>query len=177
MNRIEKHGRCIDIGCGSGPKRPAPDYDMYCDVIAPRPGVILPEPYVQCAMEDMSCFKDKEFDYARCHHVAEHVVDPDRAMSELQRIARSGVINTPPAQAEMQFGRKDHNWYVFIDRGRLLFIEKWHKSLGIPRPVTRCELNQDFYWQDSFEWQVVRVEQLPDDVLRRWEVGACAAAM
>lgn len=146
----------LDCGCGSG-KRPAAGYDAYCDIIKPRPGVILPEPYYECPMENMSCFKDGEFDFVRCHHSIEHVTDPAKACSELMRIASAGVISFPPPQAEMMFGRRDHNWYVFIDRKRLLFVKKWHKSLGIARAVTRCELNVEFLWNTSFQFQVVRV--------------------
>lgn len=144
----------IDIGCGSGPKRPAPGYDMYTDVIEPREGVVLPTPYIQCPMEKMP-FPDKEFDFARCHHVIEHTDDPDRACAELIRIARAGIVSFPPPQAEIMFGRRDHKWFVFIDRGRLLFVRKRHPSYGVPRAVTRCQLNVDFTWEESFSWQVV----------------------
>ena len=144
----------IDVGCGSG-KRPAAGYDVYCDIIEPRPGLVLPEPYYEYPMEDMRCFKDKEFDFARCHHVIEHVNDPDAACRELIRIARAGIISFPPPQAEMMFGRRDHNFFVFVDRGRLLFVKKRHASYGVPRAVTRCELNVNFEWEGFFDWQVV----------------------
>ena len=143
----------IDVGCGGGPKRPAVGYDMYCDVL--DKALISVTPYVQCPMEKMP-FKDKEFDFARCHHVIEHTQDPDRACSELVRIARAGILSFPTAQAEIQFGRKDHNWFVFIDRGRLLFVRKRHESYGVPRRMTGCELNVDFEWEGTFQWQVVR---------------------
>lgn len=142
----------IDIGCGSGPKRPAPGYDMYCDIH--DPSVVTARPYVQCPMERMP-FKEKEFDFARCHHVIEHVQDPDAACRELIRIARAGLLSFPPPQAEILFGRQDHRWFVFIDRGRLLFVRKRNPSYGVPRSVTRCELNVDFRWEGSFDWQVV----------------------
>jgi ubiquinone/menaquinone biosynthesis C-methylase UbiE len=100
-------------------------------------------------------FKDKEFDYARCHHVIEHTQDPDKACRELIRIAKEGILSFPPPQAEMMFGRKDHHWFVFVDRGRLLFVKKRHSSYGVARKVTGCELNVDFRWKDSFQWQVV----------------------
>lgn len=142
----------IDVGCGSGPKRPAPGYDMYCDIHEPQ--LVTVRPYVQCPMEAMP-FKDKEFEYARCHHVIEHTQDPDRACSELIRIARSGLLSFPPPQAEILFGRRDHNWFVFVDKGRLLFVRKRHPSYGVPRAVTGCQLNVDFRWEGSFRWQVV----------------------
>lgn len=142
--------RRIDIGSGGG-KRPAKDYDMYTDINVPKEP---PKPFVQCPMEDMP-FAHKEFDFARCHHVIEHTNDPDRACSELIRIAHTGIISFPPAQAEMMFGRRDHQWFVFVDRKRLLFVKKRHASYGVPRAVTRCELNVNFEWEDSFDWQVV----------------------
>lgn len=145
--------RRIDIGSNGG-RRPAPGFDMYTDKFRPE---YPPTPFVCCPMEDMSYFQNKEFDYARCHHVIEHVDDPDRACAELQRIAKAGVISFPPPQAEMLFGRKDHNWYVFVDHGRLVFVEKFHPSLGVPRSQCGVELNVDFAWEDSFRWLTIRV--------------------
>jgi ubiquinone/menaquinone biosynthesis C-methylase UbiE len=106
-------------------------------------------------MEDMSVFHDKEFDYARCHHVIEHTNDPDLACSELIRIAKAGIFSFPTPQAELMFGRRDHNWFVFVDRGRLLFVKKRNPSLGIERRLTGCELNVDFKWEGSFKWVTV----------------------
>lgn len=138
-----------DIGAG---RKPAPGYDVYTDVYTPK--AIFPNKFVMCPMENMP-FKDKEFDFARAHHVIEHTIDPDKACSELIRIAKAGVLNFPPPQAEMMFGRYDHNWFVFVDRGRLLFLKKRYKNYEVPREVTRCELDVKFEWKDKFEWQVV----------------------
>lgn len=140
----------IDIGSGGG-RRPAKGYDMYTDLNMPKDP---PTPFVQCGMEKMP-FGDKSFDFARCHHSIEHTNDPGRACAELIRIARAGILSFPPPQAEILFGRRDHNWFVFVDRGRLLFIKKRHASYGVPRAVTRCELNVNFSWEGSFDFQVV----------------------
>lgn len=148
-------GICLDLGCGSGPKRPAPGFSAYADVIQPGPGVILPEPYYCTPMEDLSCFTEKQFDWVRSHHSVEHCLDPDKACREMIRVGKAGIISFPTAQAEVQFGRRDHNWFVFVDRGRLLFIRKRNPSYGVPRSVTGCELNVDFKWEGSFKWQVV----------------------
>ena len=142
----------IDIGCGDG-RRPAKGYDVYTDVFVPR--APMPGKFVLCPMENMHMFGDKIFEFARCHHVIEHTNEPDKACSELVRIAKSGIISFPPPQAELMFGRKDHNWFVFIDKGRLLFVKKRHPSYGIERRVTNCELNIDFKWERTFKWQVV----------------------
>ena len=142
----------IDVGCGQG-RRPSPGYDAYCDVFEPT--TKMPGPYYKCPMEDMSVFQDKEFDFARCHHVIEHTTDPNRACSELVRIAKAGILSFPTAHAEMCYGRKDHNWYVFVFRGKLFFVPKFNESLGIPRAVAGGGLNVDFEWKDSFEWVVL----------------------
>lgn len=145
--------RKIDIGCGSGPKRPAPGFDAYCDIH--DPSVVTARPYYQCPMEDMHVFGNKEFDYARCHHVIEHVNDPNKACAELIRIAKGGIISFPTMQAELLFGRRDHNFFVTIDHGRLLFIRKRHPCYGVPRAVSGAELNVDFAWEGSFQWLVI----------------------
>ena len=143
----------IDIGCGGTLKRAAKGYDVYTDII--RAIDVLPGEFIQCPMENMESFTRTQFDFARCHHVLEHTQDPDKACNELIRIAKAGIISFPPMQAEIQFGRKDHRWFVCIDKGRLLFIKKRHPSYGIPRRVTMCELNVNFEWEESFRWQTV----------------------
>ena len=150
-----KYGVCLDAGCGTGPKRPAADFSCYCDVIPVRAGVQYPDPYYCAPLEDMSCFGDKQFDWVRSHHSIEHTTDPDKACSEIVRIGKAGVLSFPTPQAEQMFGRRDHNWFVYIDRGRLLFVAKRYACYGVPRSETHCELNQDFYWKESFEWKVV----------------------
>jgi len=142
----------VDIGCGGTLQRCAKGYDVYTEIFTPKES--MPGKFVLCPMEKMP-FKDKEFNYARCHHVIEHVENPDKACSELIRIAKGGILSFPPIQAELMFGRKNHNWFVCVDNGRLLFIKKQYPSYGIPRQKTGCKLNVDFYWEGSFKWLVV----------------------
>jgi ubiquinone/menaquinone biosynthesis C-methylase UbiE len=143
--------RKIDIGCGGTLKRCAKGYDVYTDVFEPREE--LPGKFVLCPAEKLP-FGDKEFDYARMHHVIEHTNDPGKACEEMLRISKAGIISFPPAQAELMFGRKEHKWFVFVDRGRLLFVKKRHPSYGIPRKQTGCELNVNFEWEGVFKWLV-----------------------
>ena len=142
----------VDVGCGGTVKRCAKGYDVYTEVFIPKEP--MPAKFVLCSIEDMP-FKDKEFDYARCNHVIEHTEDPGKACSELVRIAKAGILSFPPPQAELMFGRKEHRWFVFVDKGRLLFVAKRNPSYGVPLKQTRCELNVNYEWKDSFEWIVV----------------------
>jgi hypothetical protein len=103
----------------------------------------------------MSCFKDKEFDWIRAHHSIEHCTDPDKACAEIQRIGKAGIISFPGTLAEMCYGRRDHNWYVFHENKRLVFVPKFHESLGFPRRIAGGTLNVDFRWEGSFNWIVL----------------------
>ena len=64
-------------------------------------------------------FADKQFDFAICSHVLEHMPDASsvrKACSELQRIAKAGYIETPNRAKELFVGtpitQQDHNWWV-----------------------------------------------------------------
>jgi SAM-dependent methyltransferase len=156
FKRHEKLGICLDAGSGTGPKRPAVGYSAYCDVIPKgKPGVIYPEPYFEAPLEDMSCFEDKQFDWVRSHHSIEHTYDPGKACEEIMRVGKAGIISYPPMWSCMLFGRKDHNYFVTEDHGRLVFIRKRHASYGVPRRDVGTELNRNFQWEGSFKYLVV----------------------
>jgi len=155
----EVKGKTIDIGCGATLIRCCPGFDVYTDIVEPDLG--LPGKYVRCAMESMP-FADKEFEYARCYHAIEHCEDPDAACSEILRIASSGTISFPPAQAELMFGRREHRWFVFIDFPndpklcRLLFVRKRNPSYNIKSHVSGCQKSVNFHWEGSFDWRVIQ---------------------
>lgn len=137
----------IDIGCG---ERPRLGYDVYTDIYTPN--VKVNGKFVICNMESMP-FNDKEFDYARCHHVIEHTDDPDKACRELIRIAKAGVLYFPTPQAEMLFGKGEHNWFVFQDQLGLIFVAKRLPSYGIEMMCTKGAV---FNWINNFVWVVIR---------------------
>lgn len=154
----------IDIGCGRVPK---PDYDAYTDIYMSSPVKDNPEvreKFVKTPLEDMSMFKDKEFDYAYCHHVIEHVNDPNKACSELIRIAKAGALYFPTVQADILFGRTDHNWLLFqVKPNHILFIKKRFPSYygqgtkNLPEGVRPWTALQQpvFRWEGDFKWIVV----------------------
>ena len=152
-----KYGVCLDAGCGTGPKRPAAGFSCYCDIIPVRDGVQYPDPYYCAPLEDMSCFADKQFDWVRCHHAIEHTINPAKACDELMRVGKAGIISFPGTLAEMCYGRVDHTHYVFVDRGKLVFVPKFHASLGIPQRRARGALNVDFVWHGKFKNVLLKI--------------------
>lgn len=157
----------IDVGCG---RKPRPDYDVYTDVYmsdAVKNNPEIASKFVLTPMENMSMFKDKEFDFAFCHHVIEHTLNPIKACSELTRIAKEGVLYFPTPQIELTCGRYDHRWFVFkVASDHLLFIQRYFKPpygsrAAIPNGAgSLLKLEQEpFYWKDSFKYSVIEVKQ------------------
>ncbi len=156
----------IDIGCGPNPQE---NYDVYTDIymhpkVRDKPEVA--NRFVKTPLEDMSMFKDKEFDYAFCNHVIEHVQDPNKACAEMVRIAKAGILYFPTPEIDILIGRHDHNWLIFpsYKHNHLLFIKKKFQSYfqpptkkSLPAGVARWVAQQQkpFEWKDGFTWTVV----------------------
>jgi SAM-dependent methyltransferase len=68
-------------------------------------------------------FKDKSFDYVIASHVLEHSGDPEKFISELQRVAKAGYIEVPDAFLERINPYKDHRLEITL-RGGVLVITK-----------------------------------------------------
>jgi len=157
-------GKKLDVGCG---RRPKEGYDVYTDVYEPpwvKENPEMGKKFVLTPAEDLSQFKDKEFDFVWCNHVIEHVQDPNKACAELMRVGKAGMIRFPTIQAEILVGRRDHNWMVFIvNDHRLLFIKKRFKSFyGAPKSTLPNHAGEfvalqqkPFFWRDSFKWTVL----------------------
>lgn len=84
--------RILDIGSGHRPHRDATHLlDLYLtdDTERGKRLKVLGKLLMQGNVEALP-FKDKSFDYAYACHVLEHVTDPERACSEVMRVARAG---------------------------------------------------------------------------------------
>lgn len=93
-------------------------------------------------VQDMSKFKDKEFDYSICVQVLEHVDDPIKACKEIMRISKHGYIETPSQLCEQLIGWPFHKWLVMVSHKnpkKLVFIKK---------------SKQDYKRMDDFFWRM-----------------------
>ena len=118
--RIRPTDIVLDIGPGDHPFFRA---DILLDLYVEG----LPKderPFVQadiCALP----FYDKSIDFIYCHHVLEHVDDPEKALNEFQRVSHRGYIGTPSSLGERLFGLDPaHKWLVEQDKGELIFTPK-----------------------------------------------------
>ena len=69
-------------------------------------------------------FKDKVFDFVIASHVLEHSSDPQKFLSELQRVANAGYIEVPDAFMERINPYKDHKLEITLREGKLIIFKK-----------------------------------------------------
>lgn len=96
-------GRILDVGSGNNPLDIATHLvDFYPENDHERGGT-LDIPFGKQFKEgniEAIPFPDGFFDFVHASHVLEHAQDPEKALSELSRVARCGYIETPAAAIE-----------------------------------------------------------------------------
>lgn len=139
MKFINACENIVDLGCGTNPLPQAKvAVDKYIEPIHRIYGqgkrINIPEierkgvKFIQADFE-MLPFSDKEFDLAYSHHVVEHIEHPEKALKEMQRIAKSGIIMCPSVFAENLLGRVYHKWEITWKENLIIFIEKRNRKL------------------------------------------------
>jgi len=101
LENLDKNaGSMLDAGCGRGywlnkvaerTNLELTGCDLYDDVKLNR------GTYVKGNIENLP-FEDNSFDIVTCHHTIEHVLNLDKAISELKRVARKQLIIVTPCQ-------------------------------------------------------------------------------
>lgn len=115
----------LDVGSGN---RPHPRADVLCDYFlladGERGGALqVDRPLVGGDIEQLP-FHDGSIDFVIASHLLEHVRDPQRAVGELQRVAKRGYIETPAEFGGKLLDMPFHRWYVRQDGGTLVFTGK-----------------------------------------------------
>jgi ubiquinone/menaquinone biosynthesis C-methylase UbiE len=102
FKNIEKNKKIkiVEIGCGSGyllKKIALSGFNIIgCDIVDPglkKQGFN----FVRGDIENLP-FKDNEFDIVICNHTLEHIINVQKAVDEIKRIAKSKIIITVPCQ-------------------------------------------------------------------------------
>jgi SAM-dependent methyltransferase len=129
-------------------------------------------------------FPDKFFDFSFCSHLLEDVRDPLIVCAELQRVSRSGYIETPSRLREIfskerlfrlktalgrfpSIGFPHHRWYVEIERNHVMFTVKDHRILkrreffvtrsDLGRKLTEEESGVGLFWHGPFTFEEVPI--------------------
>ena len=152
--------RVLDVGSGNGP---FPAADVLCDLfvgddterVAP---LKLDRPFVSGDVQDLP-FLDSAFDFVYCSHLLEHTIDPTRAISELQRVARGGYIEVPTEYLEKTAkSTAAHLWFVRQEGSTLVFFPKPAGTLDTlinvifdKRLMDHDDLYTAFYWARFYD--------------------------
>ena len=185
---IPRGARVLEVGSGDSP---SPRADVLLDLTLSnreRAGgrTVVDRPFLIGEVERLP-FRDKAFDYAIAFHVLEHSPEPDRFLSELQRVASAGYIETPSFWAECVQPMRMHRLQVGVefDRdGPLLLIRK--KTTPLPDPELAHAFDvklkttpslralppdawvSRYHWKDRIRWRVINPDtdvswELPED--------------
>lgn len=129
--KIKKRDKVLEIGSGHNPSyRANVIVEKYINDNSHRCGDVKIYPhqtFVNADGENLP-FKDKEFDYAICCQVLEHVDNPEKFIAEQCRIARRGYIETPSLLGEFLFPKKSHKWVILDIDQKLVMFEKSQMS-------------------------------------------------
>ncbi|MEO5953040.1 MAG: methyltransferase domain-containing protein [Chloroflexia bacterium] len=127
--KIGDNDLVLDVGSGHNPN---PRSDILCDRYieddTERGGSIkVDRPLIVADAHNLP-FKDGAFDYVIASHIIEHMDDPVRFCSELQRVAKRGFIASPTELAEHMFYWTFHKWYVNKVNNKLIL----HPKVNVP---------------------------------------------
>jgi SAM-dependent methyltransferase len=134
--KIDPGETVLEVGPG---KFPCPYATHWVDIV-PNPLV----PLCEVANVESLPFADKQFNVAVCSHVLEHTDYPERAISELQRVAKRGVIEVPSAQKDWlcQHGNVHTRWQILMCGNGLVFVE----MNPSPLPALLDKATESFAW-------------------------------
>ena len=146
MLPIAKDARVLEVGGGDSP---SPRSDVLVDfALEPRErwgGRIERDdrPLVLARGEALP-FRDKSFDYVIAFHVLEHSEHPEMFLSELQRVASAGYIETPSFWSERVLPLSVHRSEVAaIDDGRGPMLIICKKSAPVCDPLLRARVQAE----------------------------------
>lgn len=150
---IQPGDAVLDIGSGAHPfKYGTVQLDLYHEDNFHRGGTPLARDArlnINGNVENMP-FTDKQFDFAYCSHVLEHVSNPAKACREIMRVAKRGYIETPTRTSDIMFNYTYlHDWNVSISGSSIIFIpyserEKKGTGMGVFEKELHSVYQNDF---------------------------------
>jgi SAM-dependent methyltransferase len=124
---IQRKYKVLEVGGGQNPcARSNVIVDKYTDDNYHRSGdlkIYTNQEFV-CADGECLPFEKKSFDYVICCQVLEHVNNPIRFVSEQQRVAHGGYMETPSLIGEFLMPKESHKWVSLEIDGKIVMYEK-----------------------------------------------------
>ncbi len=163
----------LDIGSGHQPNRRANILvERYLSPTIHRTTQTVihpPDKYLIVADGHFLPFKDKSFDFAIASHIAEHVDNPEKFCSELQRVSKSGYLETPGPLTELMMPTASHKWVVGMKGNKLQFRNN-HYTKPFSRNFFRIfYLNREGYMQDTLYSNNIFLKLLNWIIIKSWK--------
>jgi len=125
--KISNSAKVLDVGSGHNPHPRANVLtDKFVDSNFHRLSdikVLKNQRFVEADGQSLP-FKDKEFDFVICCHVAEHAEDPAKFLDELSRVGNAGYLEVPSLLGEFLNPKNSHKWVVLEIDNKLIFFER-----------------------------------------------------
>lgn len=189
-DRIPQGAKVLEIGPGHVP---FPRADVFVDY-RDSPRVPNDKKINMDFSADPLPFADKEFDFVYARHVLEDMYDPFHLMREMQRVAKSGYIETPSPFAELCRGTDGssppfrgyhhHRYIIWVHEGELRFISKYPIIEYIrftEEDITAALRQGPKFWNTYFLWDdkiaFKHVESGPDYMITKDYAAILKTAM
>lgn len=160
--------KLLDAGCGEGfiSRLVAQNFDK-CKIV----GLEYTEEAIEAAKEfgetdrieyvrgDITCmpFEDDSFDYVICTEVLEHIPSPERAIKEIERVCKKGMVITVPKEPWFCLG----NLLVLKNVSRLGnpidHVNHW--TFGQFKRWLKSHLNDSIVFTSCVTWTVAEVKR------------------
>ena len=170
---VSKDALVLEVGSGGNPY---PRANVLLDAYeTTRERYLVPltsdRPTVLGFVENLP-FKDHAFDFVIAAHVLEHSSDPEKFISELQRVAKAGYIEVPDAFMERVNPYMDHRLEITCRNNRLIIRKKesWQHDAEVielyedrVKPVLTghliprypFEFHVRYYWENEISYVIV----------------------
>ncbi len=124
---VDRNALVLEVGSGASPYFRA---NVLCDAheetqerfFAP---LVRDRPTILAFVEQLP-FKDNSFDFVIASHVLEHSAEPEKFLSEIQRVGKAGYIEVPDAFMERLTHYGFHRLEITDTDGQLVIRKKKH---------------------------------------------------
>ena len=122
---VDKNALVLEVGSGGNPFfRSNVLMDAYLETSERHfEKLVSDRPTILGYVENMP-FKDNAFDFVIACHVLEHSADPEKFISEIQRVAKAGYIEVPDALFERLTCYPDHRLEITDINNKLIIRKK-----------------------------------------------------
>lgn len=122
LDNLDKSGgSLLDVGCSSGyfldrlAKKNKQIELVGCDIVENKNSDATYK-YVKADIKKLP-FVDNQFDVVTCFHTLEHIVNPEKAIEELKRVAGKQVVIAVPCQRYYFYTLDEHvNFWFYEDK-------------------------------------------------------------